>query len=276
MSKIALISDIHGNLTALEAVLADAKAEQATHYFILGDLIIPGPGCRSILNLLKALPNIIIVRGNWDDFLFWVKSATLEIPTNVYGCRLAKYVEERLRAAELKFVQELPLLQVAEINGLKFLICHHLPHKNHGGDLWPIEVQENFDGLFLDYEVDVAIYGHMHLQLLRYSTAGQMILNPGSVGMPVFTWEAHARDLRAQYGIIDVDDVGIQSINFKKVTYDVEKEVEYARKNELPYVDLYANTLKTGIAPTHNKELLAKVNAKFGYKEEVIAFLAQS
>lgn len=105
--------------------------------------------------------------------------------------------------------------------GLEFLLCHLLPHKNHGGDLWPTEKQENFDSLFAAQKSDVAVYGHMHHQLLRYSSVGQIIINPGTVYLPCFTWETHRLNLRSQYTIIEVDDHGIGNINFKKVNYDI-------------------------------------------------------
>ena len=65
--RIAILSDIHGNTTALKAVLADAKELEATEYWLLGDLFLPGPGGNDLMDLLEGLPIAVAVRGNWDD-----------------------------------------------------------------------------------------------------------------------------------------------------------------------------------------------------------------
>ena len=65
--KIAILSDIHGNTTALEAVIADAKTQGASEYWLLGDIFLPGPGANDLVSLLKGLPVTASVRGNWDD-----------------------------------------------------------------------------------------------------------------------------------------------------------------------------------------------------------------
>ena len=91
MHKIAILSDIHGNVTALEAVLKDALREQVTEYWILGDLTMPGPGASDLLKRLRRLPNVTFVKGNWDDFFLNTPTSDLSHPTNLYGARLAKY-----------------------------------------------------------------------------------------------------------------------------------------------------------------------------------------
>ena len=65
--RIAILSDIHGNTTALEAVLNDAKELGATEYWLLGDFFLPGPGGNDLMDLLEGLPITVSVRGNWDD-----------------------------------------------------------------------------------------------------------------------------------------------------------------------------------------------------------------
>ena len=272
MHKIAVLSDIHGNVTALKAVLEDARQEQVTDYWILGDLIMPGPGSSDLMQQLRDLPNVIFVKGNWDDFFLNARVEDISNPTYLYGARLAAYQHAHLNADDLEFIKNLPLIVTKEVAGLKFLICHHLPHKNHGGDLWASESQENFDSLFDGHKSDVAVYGHMHHQLMRYSSAGQLIINPGAVYLPAFKWEAHRSNLRPQYTIIEIDQHGIGNINFKKVNYDIKKELALAKERELPYFDLYKEGLETGRSYTHHKEVLDKISTEFGYKAEVLAF----
>ncbi|VSU17006.1 serine/threonine protein phosphatase family protein [Streptococcus pneumoniae] len=77
MTKIALLSDIHGNTTALEAVLADARQLGVDEYWLLGDILMPGTGRRRILDLLDQLPITARVLGNWLRLEFWETGKTV-------------------------------------------------------------------------------------------------------------------------------------------------------------------------------------------------------
>ena len=274
--KIAILSDIHGNVTALEAVLADAMREVSTDYWILGDLIMLGPGSSDLIQRLRSLPNVVLVKGNWDDIFLNAPTSDFSDPTNVYGSRLAKYHYERLSEADLTFISELPLVVAKEIYGVEFLLCHNLPNKNYGHELWPSEKQENFNLLFADCNCDVAIYGHMHRPLMRHSSEGQLIINPGAVNvpLPITEWEKRRLSLKPQYAIIEVNQSGIGNITFKKVDYNIEKEIALAKERGLPYLSFYEESLKTGRSFTHDKELLKKTNAEFGYDKEVVEFFS--
>ena len=87
MAKIAIISDIHGNLTALEAVISDIKAKVVDEVWVLGDILMPGPGGKQILELLQSLQPTVFIRGNWDDLLLHGLAAVsythLTLPTKL-------------------------------------------------------------------------------------------------------------------------------------------------------------------------------------------------
>lgn len=91
MTKIALLSDIHGNTTALEAVLADAQQIGVDEYWLLGDILMPGTGRRRILDLLDQLPITARVLGNWEDSLWHGvrKELTVLAPVNAISCASA-------------------------------------------------------------------------------------------------------------------------------------------------------------------------------------------
>jgi len=109
---------------------------------------------------------------------------------------------------------------------------------------------------------------------MRYSSEGRLIINPGSVHVPTCfsDWEKQHFSLKPQYTIVEVDQTGIRNVNFKKVDYDIEKEIALARERELPYINFYEEALKAGRSYTHDKEVLKQVNDEYGYKEEVIKF----
>ena len=171
--RIAILSDIHGNTTALEAVLNDAKELGATEYWLLGDLFLPGPGGNDLMDLLEGLPITVAVRGNWDDCVLEALDGVygLEDPQEIQLLRLTQYLMERLDTRYIDWLRSLPLLDRIEVDGLRFSLSHNLPDKNYGGALQVTNDTSNFDHL-LDGETDIAVYGHVHKQLLRYGSQG--------------------------------------------------------------------------------------------------------
>ncbi|MCU5581722.1 metallophosphatase family protein [Bacillus toyonensis] len=272
--KIAVLADVHGNATALKAVIEDSLKEGVTDYWFLGDLIMPGPGSNDLFEMLDSVNVDTYVQGNWEDSFLDVLNKNIDIDnaTDIYVSRLVQYQCENLDKNYINHIKNLPLHITKQVNDLSISISHNLQNKNYGGDLWPTNNQEQFDRLF-DCDYDIAIYAHTHHQLLRYSSNDQLIINPGTVGQPFYKWNKLNSDLRAQYAILELDEAGITDVRFKKVFYDVEKEYKNATNKNLPYIDLYRELLETGKTHTHDIELLQEINDKYNYKNEVIKFI---
>ncbi|MEM5607933.1 metallophosphoesterase family protein [Bacillus toyonensis] len=272
--KIAVLADVHGNATALKAVIEDSLKEGVTDYWFLGDLIMPGPGSNDLFEMLDSVNVDTYVQGNWEDSFLDVLNKNIDIDnaTDIYVSRLVQYQCENLDKNYINHIKNLPLHITKQVNDLSISISHNLQNKNYGGDLWPTNNQEQFDRLF-DCDYDIAIYAHTHHQLLRYSSNDQLIINPGTVGQPFYKWNKLNSDLRAQYAILEIDEAGITDVRFKKVFYDVEKEYKNATNKNLPYIDLYRESLETGKTHTHDIELLQEINDKYNYKNEVIKFI---
>lgn len=267
--KIAILSDIHGNTTALAGVLEDAKNLGATEYWLLGDIFLPGPGANDLVALLKGLPITASVRGNWDDCVLEALDGQygLEDPQEIQLLRMTQYLMERLNPEQIDWLRNLPMVAKKEVEGLRFSLSHNLPEKNYGGDLLVENGTEKFDQL-LDEATDVAVYGHVHKQLLRYGSQGQQIINPGSIGMPYFDWVG-LKNHRAQYALIEVENGELVNIQFRKVAYDYEAELESAKGKGLPFIEMYEELRREDNYQGHNRELLASLNEKHGYKEDV-------
>ncbi|MBF7146875.1 metallophosphoesterase family protein [Bacillus toyonensis] len=272
--KIGVLADVHGNATALKAVIEDSLKEGVTDYWFLGDLIMPGPGSNDLFEMLDSVNVDTYVQGNWEDSFLDVLNKNIDIDnaTDIYVSRLVQYQCENLDKNYINHIKNLPLHITKQVNDLSISISHNLQNKNYGGDLWPTNNQEQFDRLF-DCDYDIAIYAHTHHQLLRYSSNDQLIINPGTVGQPFYKWNKLNSDLRAQYAILEIDEAGITDVRFKKVFYDVEKEYKNATNKDLPYIDLYRELLETGKTHTHDIELLQEINDKYNYKNEVIKFI---
>ena len=271
--RIAILSDIHGDTTALEAVIADARALGATEYWLLGDILLPGPGREDLFELLDTIPITAAVRGNWDDCVLEALDGEygLEDPQEIQLLRLTQYVMEGLDPKRIDWLRSLPLVEKKEVNGIRFSLTHNLPEKNYGGDLRPANATENFDQL-LDDQTDMAIYGHVHKQLLRYGSQGQQILNPGTIGMPYFDWEP-IQNHRAQYALIDVEEDGVTNLHFRKVAYDYEAELQDAKDKGLPFIEMYEELRREDNYRGHNLDLLTSLIEQHDYLKEANAFL---
>ena len=125
-------------------------------------------------------------------------------------------------------------------------------------------------------DCDIAIYGHIHQQFLRYGSEGQLILNPGSIGQPFFLSANLREDLRAQYMILEFDNKGLKDIDFRRVDYDVESELQLARDLKLPYYKVYYESLVNGIHHTHNQDLLHEIAQSQGHDVELDDWLSRN
>jgi len=207
----ALLYDIHGNLPALEAVLADA--DDAGEFLLGGDYATAGPWPRETVERLKELENATWIRGNADRWLADRHDAPS--PIDEIAARTAELLGDEL-VAELV---ELP--ERAEIGDT--LYCHASPGsdmQSFGAEPGPLDSE-----LLEDVSAKRVVFGHTHVQFQRTGSTGIELLNPGSVGMP---WDG---DHRAAYAVIDGDRV-----ECRRVEYDWEGSVAAVRDRvgELP------------------------------------------
>lgn len=278
MTKIAVLSDIHGNTTALNAVLEDALSLQVDEYWLLGDILMPGTGRKNILETLADLPITAQVLGNWEYSLWRACHRKLDEtkPSLRYLLRQCQYIMEEVSQEEIDVLQNYPLQIHRQFGDLTIGLSHHLPDKNWGRELIHLGKQEDFDRLVTDPACDIAVYGHIHQQLLRYGSGGQLILNPGSIGQPFFLSSNLRRDLRAQYMILEFDEKGLKNVDFRRVDYDVQAELQLAKDLNLPYYQVYYESLVKGIHHTHNQDLLHEIAQEQGHDAELDDWLSSN
>lgn len=278
MTKIAVLSDIHGNTTALNAVLEDALSLQVDEYWLLGDILMPGTGRKNIVETLADLPITAQVLGNWEYSLWRACHRKLDEtkPSLRYLLRQCQYIMEEVSQEEIDALQNYPLQIHRQFGDLTIGLSHHLPDKNWGRELIHLGKQEDFDRLVTDPACDIAVYGHIHQQLLRYGSGGQLILNPGSIGQPFFLSSNLRRDLRAQYMILEFDEKGLKDVDFRRVDYDIQAELQLAKDLNLPYYQVYYESLVKGIHHTHNQDLLHEIAQEQGHDAELDDWLSSN
>ena len=235
----------------------------------------PGTGRRRILDLLASLPITARVLGNWENSLWRGLHRKLD-PTKAshrYLLRQSQYILEEISPKEIEDLHNQPMQVHRQFGDLTVGITHHLPDKNWGRELIHTGKQEDFDRLVTEPHASIAVYGHIHQQFLRYGSDGQLILNPGSIGQPFFLDARLRKDLRAQYMILEFDEGGLADIDFRRVDYDVEAELQLAKDLKLPYFQIYYESLINGIHHTHNHGLLSEIAQEQGHDAELDAWL---
>jgi putative phosphoesterase len=179
--RIALISDIHGNLVSLEAVLADIHREQVDQVICLGDLATLGPQPREVLARLKAL-ECPCVMGNHDSFLLDPGSLH-EYTDSSQMVELVDWCASQLSEADLDYLGSLrPLIEIPLDTQATLLCFHGSPQSNVDRILATTPTAE-LDRMLAGHTATVMACGHMHVQMLRQHK-GTLIVNVGSVGQP--------------------------------------------------------------------------------------------
>jgi len=245
--KIAVLSDIHGNATALAAVLKDAQAQAVTEFWTVGDITVRGPEAERCMTLLDQVAPTAYVLGNHEQNyrkVMAATAATFQQPKQVMATILTAYDRQQLTPAHFEQLCHLPLSVTKHIGGLTIRLQHVLPDLASGHSLAPTAEQANFDRAATG-DPDIVIYAHTHQPIMRYSTRGQLILNSGTVGLPTAV-RPQLRRHQAMYLLLTIDDHGVAAIDYRQVAFDWQQAIAIAREHQLPYLDFYTQTLATG------------------------------
>ena len=201
MPTTALLYDIHGNLSALEAVLADARAAGAQGFVLGGDYALFGPHPGETIAALRELPAATWIRGNGER---WTADAS-QAPDNdvVQGA-----IGACAGALGAGLVAELAeLAEAVVVDGIRY--CHGSPVSDVRSFMpEPGDEDEELLGGISERRL---VFGHTHLPFARSGPGGVQLINPGSVGMPF------DGDPRAAYALLRDGE-----IEHRRVAYDHE------------------------------------------------------
>ncbi len=229
--RLAVLADIHGNITAFRECVEYALSGGITTFIVLGDYSGELPYLRETLDYLYDLRKrytCYCIRGNREEYLLNYRKAGgtgYKKGNSATGCLL--YAYEQLSAQDLDFFEELPISQTLFFPGLPPLtICHGSPRrvneKLEPGKEAAREVMENESSPYI-------LCGHTHIQG-KICHAGKTVWNPGSVGVPTGSGG------KAQFMLLQGADGGWEP-EFISLKYDVEEAV---RQIEASGMDSYA------------------------------------
>ncbi len=218
-TKIAVFADIHGNLPALEAVLADLEQQAPDEVLVGGDLVGRGPRGSAVVGEIRRR-GWETIRGNHEEYLLGFRNEN--VPPE--WLHLEEWAAARWMAAELseddvEYLSALPF-SVRSKTMSKLLLTHGSPKGTSDG-LGPWTRSGKLDRLLDEIEGSVLVCGHTHRPMIRELNRG-MVVNVGSVGLPF------NGDRRAQYAMLD-NAGGKCRVELRRVEYDLEATLETYR-----------------------------------------------
>ncbi len=218
--KVGLISDVHANAPALNAVLADMPAVDAVVH--AGDVVGYNPYPNAVVDTFQQ-EDVTSISGNHDRAV----TGDTEFGFHSVAGQAVDWTQEALRDDSYRYVADLPV-EDEPVDGV------HLAHGAPGApDRYTYP--EEFTGDLLPDDVDSLVLGHTHVQGMEEFLEG-VVVNPGSVGQP------RDGDPRAGYAVVDVDSLDVE---LRRVEYPIERVQENIRREEgLP--DSLADRLDRG------------------------------
>lgn len=235
--RVAVLSDLHGNPFALDAVLADLPAG-TDELVCLGDVAI-GPFPSEAIWRLREL-GCPVAMGNWDA---WILDGVPALGGEV-GPRLSaqgEWCASRLEREERDFIRGFRRTLELDLDGMHGLFFHGSP-RSFTELLLPDVSRAELDRALGGVNADLFVAGHTHLQMLR-RRPDSLYANVGSVGLP-FSEGPSGGSLRvspwAEYAVATVDERGL-TLEFRRVPYDVDEMLAAARSSGMPHATWWAS-----------------------------------
>jgi predicted phosphodiesterase len=241
MTRLAVISDIHGNSLALRAVLADLDAQGGdAHLIVLGDLAVYGPDPDGVLALLRKREPAFYVGGNTDRYLVegryrdslsqpgWQAQVLSSFP----------WTASQLGIAGLRFLAGLPPTQLLHFGRGHVVLAAHGSPRDDEENIGIDTPDADLVTMFGDLPYNLLLCAHTHQPLDRI-VAGRRIVNVGSVGLPF------DGDTRAGYTLIDLQPGGGYRVSFRRVAYNTEAVVQQLLAVDHPAATVGVYNLRT-------------------------------
>ncbi len=219
--KVAIISDIHGNIEALEAVLNDIKNDNVDKVVALGDLCNELPNGNEVINVLRDI-NAYGVKGNKEEYFLDYEKHKYEWENIQFKNTIFMY--NQLTEENKEYIRKLPFELVLDIEGTKVKFVHASPESLC--ELVYEKDDERLEEIAKTLEEDILIYGHIHDPIWIKEVKGKTFINTGCAGVSVFNIG------QAEYVILDIKD-GKINIETRKANFDLEKVKENIIKSKM-------------------------------------------
>jgi putative phosphoesterase len=232
--RIGLISDIHGNLPALEAVLAKLDEEVVDRLVCLGDIAV-GPWPSDTVKRIAGLDCACIV-GNWDA---WMLDGVPPCGDSDAGRKLLEmgsFWADQLDDGDIAFMRlAAPELRL-EVDGGKHLMFFHGSPRSYNEAILAATPSEELAHMLGRLDAPIVAIGHTHVQMVR-RLPFTLLVNPGSVGLPFLEWPVAAARVCpwAEYGLLDYTDDGTVNVQLRRTRYDSKAVIEHTLASGVPH-----------------------------------------
>lgn len=239
--RIGIISDIHGNLLALESVLAELGRERVDRIVCLGDVAFGGPQPNEAIVRLREL-GCLNVMGNTDDFFIHPPKPDPDYENELRFREMIGWMSTQLSKDSLDFIQSFqPQLEI-RLENEKNLLCYHGSPDSITGIILPTTPDNELAQALDASHASVMAGGHTHVPMFR-RFGDAVLLNPGSVGMPFVRGATRAQDYRppwSEYAILTSEKKKI-GVELRRVPLDVSAMVAQALTSKLPFAEQWAS-----------------------------------
>lgn len=232
--RIALISDIHGNLVALHAVLDALEAQFVEKIVCLGDVAIFGPQPRETLQCLRLLA-CPIVMGNTDA---WALRPTVHPIRNENSVRfndIEFWGAMQLTREDRAFIRTFPSTITLDLGGGATLLCYHGSPRSFDEGIGATTPDTTVEAMLAGFQARVMAGGHTHTPMVRRHQ-GRLLVNPGSVGLP-YTVGADGRSRNppwAEYMVLTWQDGQLQA-ELRRAFIDLNQLAQSVNRAGMPH-----------------------------------------
>lgn len=237
--RIGLISDIHGNLIALESVLSELRQEQIDRMICLGDVAALGPQPHEVIGRLREL-SCPVVMGNTDDWYLQPLPQGDDELREIVGWGLQQLTDSDV--AYLRSFQ--PVIEMT-LDTDKTLLCYHGSPRSYSDVISSTTPAAEVRSMFAGQQALIMVGGHTHVQMLRrYEQA--FLINPGSIGLPGVGPESQdlPRNQKvhwAEYAIITLQN-GQVRVDLRRTPLDIPALLQAGYASGMPTLDSWVRT----------------------------------
>lgn len=232
--RVALIADIHGNLAALDAVLAALGEEQPDEMVCLGDVAATGPWPREVLHRLRDL-GCPVVMGNADAELLDPGAMPDESEDRRKIKEFSQWAAAQLDVADRAFIASFrPVVEIG-LGSVQGLLCYHGSPRDFNDVILASTADNALERMLKGIEASLIAGGHTHIRMLR-AWREKEIVNPGSVGLAYqFAADGGVRvPPWAEFAILDAAGDGV-SVDFRRVPYDRDVTIRAMFERGMPH-----------------------------------------
>lgn len=219
--KLAVLSDVHGNFRALEAVILDAKTLGVDHILFLGDLVFMGLDPQPCFDLLMANKPLVTIKGNTDALIEGIKATNPKTDEEKIWRKFVRYTDIRLKPESKSVIKGWPIMQKGEIGNDPFIFCHGSPYSYNEAITKDVDPKSELYAKLMAEDASVILCGHTHVPA-DFMLGNKRIINPGAVG---YSFDG---DLHASYAFLDIHSNKITA-TIRRIEYDREIYIQEIR-----------------------------------------------